>query len=103
LSGTVSTALLWTGEFGFNWGPGFVFAILVLLPWCCATRVHAGLTVLALILAPIGYHAAVLTLLAGPYGMFTSGAVGSAIMLLPILLGGSTEARRAAGLAIVVG
>lgn len=96
-SGALSTVAAWqlNNLPLFYLGPGTLFGLLVLLPWCRSCGVSWLQTLAAAGLAPLGYAAAVaLTLNFSIYSL-AAGLVGSAIMFAPILVRCHRRARLA--------
>jgi hypothetical protein len=83
LSGVLSTAAIWCGGMKsgiFCFGPGVLFGLLVMLPWCWWCRLPWWKTLLIVVLSPLGYAAAVFVLIP-----FVSALVGSTILLAPVM------------------
>jgi len=84
ISGLLSTVLLWSESSFTLWlGPGIVFGLFVMLPWCLWCRLPWQQTVASLVLAPAGYMAAVYVAVAE--APMLAGLVGSTILFAPLI------------------
>ncbi len=104
VSGGLSTLALYSQhDLGFWLGPGLLFGLLVLLPWCRFCAIGWGDTLAAVGLAPLGYLVAVY--LTYHYTGFTlfAGLAGSVIMFLPLLVRSHPRVRCAVATALGVG
>jgi len=102
LSGFLSTIFLWSmSEYVFWFGPGVVFGLCVMLPWCIWCKVSRLQTFATVVLAPLGYAAAVyLTTLGVP---LFAGLAGCTIAFGHLMFAGHSRIRSAVFWAGVVG
>jgi len=101
LSGALSTCSLWFQPAGFWLGPGVIFGLLVLLPWCRACQVPWSQTWAIVWLSPCGYAAAVYVFCLGWFPV--AGLVACAITFAPLANGCHPRVRSAAMTATLVG
>jgi hypothetical protein len=89
MSGVLSGISVFCGNFGLFGGPGFLFGVLVLLPFCQSMNTSVTCRVLSVFGSLVGYLAALVLYLATERLDFLGGAVGAVIAVSPLL----TDAR----------
>ena len=106
LSGVLSTLSmsLWPREgYGFWLGPGLLFGLFFLLPWCRFCQISWAITAATVFLSPIGFAAAVYLVLRCDPCSLMGGLAGSVITFAPLLLEPDRRIRQAVTAALVCG
>jgi hypothetical protein len=105
MSGVLSAfASFCLAAFVFSWLPGLLFGLLVMLPWAMLCRLAPIQAIAVTGLSCVGYFVAVEISLRSDYYLApVGGAVGTTIMLAPVLIGAPHRARVAAVWAIILG
>jgi hypothetical protein len=102
MSGLASNVWLWTYDPIAVWfGPGLLFGLLVMLPWCHWCEISGWKTAATVALAPVGYAAAVYAYFHAWW--FFSGLIGCTICFAGVLAGGHSRVRAAAWMAGLMG
>jgi hypothetical protein len=105
VSGVLSTfaAVEMNHGYVFYLGPGILFGLIVLLPWCWWCQIGGWQTLATVCLAPLGYAAAVQMVLSMVPFCLLAGLVGSAVTFTPILLAAHPNIRFYVIVAVGVG